>query len=116
MIIIEYCPERYSIKATGHANYAPYGQDIVCAAASTLIQTLALCIEGYSSGLYEEPTIIIGENTEISCKPLPEREREISLLYWYCICGLDCLAERYPKNIGITTLWHQGANHTESQA
>lgn len=115
MINIEYCPEKYTIRASGHAGYAPRGEDIVCAAVSSLIQTLALCIYGYRHGLKCEPTIAIGDVTEIVCEPLPEREREISLLYWYCICGLDSLAELYPKNIGITVLRHEDF-HTESQA
>lgn len=113
MISIEYCPERFSIKASGHAEYAPMGQDIVCAGVSTLIQTLALCILGYAHGLSENPKIEIGEKTIISCRPKKEREREISLLYWYCICGLDALAQQYPKNIGITVLWHEDDQNTE---
>lgn len=31
-----------SIEATGHANYAEHGKDIVCAAVSALLQTLEL--------------------------------------------------------------------------
>lgn len=31
-----------SIEATGHANYAEHGKDIVCAAVSVLMQTLEL--------------------------------------------------------------------------
>ncbi len=116
MINIEYCPETYTIKASGHAEYAPRGEDIVCASVSTLIQTLALCVLGYAHGLKDEPIVTIGEKTEISCKPLPEREREISLLYWYCISGLDSLAELYPKNISITVLWHEDVTNTEWQA
>lgn len=119
MIKIEYCPEAFTLRASGHAGYAPPGQDIVCAAVSTLIQTLALCVLGYTHGLEGEPTVTVGdtrdEATEISCTPLPEREREISLIYWYCICGLDALCERYPENIGITVLRHEDL-HTESQA
>lgn len=107
MISIEYCPDTYTIKARGHAGYAPRGEDIVCAGVSTLILTLALCIQGYTHGLECEPTIKIGDITEISARPKKEREREISLLYWYCISGLDRLQERYPENIGITVLWHE---------
>ena len=33
------------IKMRGHANYAPIGQDIVCAGVSVLIQTLIQSIE-----------------------------------------------------------------------
>ena len=38
---------RYSdrITVTGHANYANFGQDIVCAGVSTLIQTLIQSVE-----------------------------------------------------------------------
>lgn len=115
MIKIEYCPERFSLRASGHAGYAPIGEDIICAAVSSLVQTLALCILGYSHGLLGEPTVAIGEVTEISCKPLPEREREISLIYWYCICGLDCLAEQYPQYIGITVLRPEDDEYTESR-
>ena len=31
------------LEASGHAGYAPAGQDIVCAGASTLMQTSAPC-------------------------------------------------------------------------
>ena len=31
------------LEASGHAGYAPAGQDIVCAGASTLMQTGAAC-------------------------------------------------------------------------
>ncbi len=33
------------ITITGHADYAPYGQDIVCAAVSTLTQTFVTSVE-----------------------------------------------------------------------
>ena len=33
------------ITVSGHANYAPHGQDIVCAAVSVLAQTLIASIE-----------------------------------------------------------------------
>lgn len=40
MITIRVTPN--SIEAIGHANYAEHGKDIVCAAVSTLMQTLEL--------------------------------------------------------------------------
>lgn len=33
------------ISVKGHANYAPHGQDIVCSAVSTLVQTLIQSVE-----------------------------------------------------------------------
>ena len=34
------------LEASGHAGYAPAGQDIVCAGASTLMQTLCALMAG----------------------------------------------------------------------
>ena len=46
------------LEASGHAGYAPAGQDIVCAGASTLMQTLCALLageEGTRSGVWDEP-------------------------------------------------------------
>ena len=46
------------LEASGHAGYAPAGQDIVCAGASTLMQTLCALLageEGTKSGAWDEP-------------------------------------------------------------
>ena len=37
------------LEAAGHAGYAPAGQDIVCAGASTLMQTLVYLLAGEES-------------------------------------------------------------------
>ena len=38
------------LEASGHAGYAPAGQDIVCAGASTLMQTLCALLAGEAPG------------------------------------------------------------------
>ena len=38
------------LEAAGHAGYAPAGQDIVCAGASTLMQTLVYLLAGPAPG------------------------------------------------------------------
>lgn len=43
MIVITAQPGRITI--TGHAGYAPRGQDIVCAGVSVLVETLAASLE-----------------------------------------------------------------------
>ena len=40
MTRITYDPQQMMIKAEGHAGYAEYGKDIVCAGVSALMQTL----------------------------------------------------------------------------
>lgn len=39
-----------SLQASGHAGYAPKGQDIVCAAVSTLMQSLAYSVDCRHAG------------------------------------------------------------------
>ena len=43
MVEIKRLKDGISLK--GHANYAPHGQDIVCSAVSTLVQTLIQSVE-----------------------------------------------------------------------
>jgi uncharacterized protein YsxB (DUF464 family) len=38
-------PGNLVIKAVGHANYAPHGQDIVCASISAILQTAVLGLQ-----------------------------------------------------------------------
>ena len=44
--MIEITVDRENIKIRGHANYAPSGQDIVCAGVTALTQALISSIEG----------------------------------------------------------------------
>lgn len=43
--MIKICRGNRGIRITGHAGYAPQGQDIVCAGVSALVQTLIQSIE-----------------------------------------------------------------------
>lgn len=46
--MIEVCVRKDGITVAGHAGYAPIGKDIVCAAVTTLTQTLIKSIEDLS--------------------------------------------------------------------
>ena len=48
--MIEVSVRKDEIKTSGHANYAEYGQDIVCAGATALVQTLIRSIEDETQG------------------------------------------------------------------
>ena len=43
------------LRAEGHAGYAPKGQDIVCAAVSTLMQALAFSVNDREDGFAGKP-------------------------------------------------------------
>ena len=61
------------LEASGHAGYAPAGQDIVCAGASTLMQALVSLLAGEKtarSDAWDEP-----EGPRLAVTPLPRRSR-----------------------------------------
>lgn len=88
---------KLTMRAEGHAGYAPAGQDIVCAAVSCLMQTLAYSAaedEGTSSCIYqgkEGPVL----NVEAGDSVLMRDKFEL------VADGLDLLAEQYPENVNF---------------
>lgn len=72
------------IKVSGHAGYAPTGQDIVCAAVSTLIQTLVRSIEDLT-----EDTItysISPGRADIEYRNLSEKSKTLVDSFFIGIC------------------------------
>lgn len=97
MIVIE--RHKDGIKMRGHANYAPAGQDIVCAGVSVLIQTLIQSIE-----------TLTADEIEYSMQP-----GTVDIKFW-CLSdlsrvlidaffvGVKGIAESYPDNVKLTEL------------
>ena len=85
------------MRAEGHAGYAPAGQDIVCAAVSCLMQTLA-----YSAAEDEHTSSCIYQGEE---GPVLNVEAGDSVLmrdkFELVADGLDLLAEQYPENVNF---------------
>lgn len=100
MIVIERSKD--SIKMRGHANYAPIGQDIVCAGVSVLIQTLIQSVE-----------TLTADEIEYSMQP-----GTVDIKFW-CLSdltkvlidaffiGVKGIAESYPDNVKLTELSSQ---------
>lgn len=86
-----------TMRAEGHAGYAPAGQDIVCAAVSCLMQTLA-----YSAAEDEHTSSCIYQGEE---GPVLNVEAGDSVLmrdkFELVADGLDLLAEQYPENVNF---------------
>lgn len=85
-----------SVSITGHANYAPHGQDIVCAAISALVQTLIQSIEDLCTdtiSYHLQPG-----NVEIKHNPL---SHEAQVLFDAFMIGVYMIADRYPKNVVV---------------
>lgn len=98
-IIYEADPEggKLTMRAEGHAGYAPAGQDIVCAAVSCLMQTLA-----YSAAEDEKTSSCIYQGKD---DPVVNVEAGDSVLmrdkFELVADGLTLLAEQYPENVSF---------------
>ncbi len=75
------------LRAEGHAGYAPKGQDIVCAAVSVLMQTLA-CSVGTCMGND-------GKGFSVVCKKSNDNIAKFELV----TDGLALLQREYPENV-----------------
>lgn len=85
------------LKAAGHAGYAERGKDIVCAAVSALMQTLAYNtaeVESTNACCYTSP-----EGPVLSV--IAEDEGDMQARFELVADGLSLIAEKYPENVRI---------------
>ena len=73
----------------GHANSAPYGKDLVCAAVSALMLTLAANVEGKEAA----EIVLQPGNSRISCTP-----DAAEIFDCFCV-GFEMLARRFPEYV-----------------
>lgn len=94
--MIEVYRHNDGITIIGHANYAPIGEDIVCAGVSTLVQTLIQTIEDMT-----EDTIEYSMQSGM----VEIRHRNLSanaqLLVDSFFIGMNLIAGTYPKHVRI---------------
>lgn len=86
-----------TVKISGHADYAPPGQDIVCAAVSVLSQTLIESLERLT-----EDTITYNIKpgmVDINYRNLSERGK---LLLDSFFVGVRMIAAEYPDNVKLS--------------
>ena len=86
-----------TVKISGHANYAPPGKDIVCAAVSVLSQTLIESLERLTD---DTITYNIKPGTvDINYRNLSERGK---LLLDSFFVGVRMIAAEYPDNVKLS--------------
>ncbi|MBR2335835.1 MAG: ribosomal-processing cysteine protease Prp [Clostridia bacterium] len=101
MIKVTYYRDDNRVIMEGHAGSAPIGQDLVCASASILIQTLALFVCNMAEARQTKcPIVKLSEgHAFIDCKA-PTRYKSVVTLAFDTICaGFGLLAHDYPDNI-----------------
>lgn len=91
----------------GHAASAPYGEDLVCSAATMLAYTVAQAVQFmYEQGkLKKKPKLSLKEgNVTIVATPKEEDYAEALHTFWVAQCGVHVLAHNYPQNVKLEHL------------
>ena len=94
------------LEASGHAGYAPAGQDIVCAGASTLMQALVSLLAGEKtarSDAWDKP-----EGPRLAVTAAAPQEPWVEGAFELAKAGFALLAERYPDNLRFADLSRRG--------
>ena len=93
----------YEVKAKGHAGAGKYGQDIVCAAVSVLLQTLANEVtEAARAGLLAVGVVAHGDGwMKVEMTPTDQTQDMADAWVELVQDGIDALAESYPENVEL---------------
>lgn len=94
MIEVRIRPER--IEISGHAGYAEYGKDIVCAGVTALTQTLIQSIENLTDDKIEYR--ISPGKAEIEYRNLSEKSKTLVDSFFIGICKI---AEEFPEHVKV---------------
>lgn len=97
----------YIARVRGHANYAPKGQDIVCAGvsalSSALLEALVVLLDSENTAYFDTAT---GDGL-FEIRVLKPRDREtdslIRNLFYMFMTGLAQIERQYPDYIKLTT-------------
>lgn len=93
----------YEVKAKGHAGAGKYGQDVVCAAVSVLLQTLANEVtEAARAGLLAVGVVAHGDGwMKVEMTPTDQTQDMADAWVELVQDGIDALAESYPENVEL---------------
>lgn len=81
-----------TLHATGHADYAPYGQDIVCASVSALIGAFCTFLEQKAKGVRLKDD---GDTLSVLWSLDEHTEQALDML----VLGLGGIAAQYPDHL-----------------
>ena len=102
MITVMYSP--FGIEVKGHAGYADYGEDIVCASISTLTQNLIWSIEDLTKDKIQYD--VNAGDTVITYRNLSEQAR---LLVDSFLLGCNAVADTHPDCVRVTYMKSQNS-------
>lgn len=93
-----------TVTASGHAGFAPRGQDIVCAGVSTLLAAAAeMAARMHRDGLLEGCTVRLEPGkAEIAMEPTPEGSTKAEAIMEMLETGAALIEEKYGQYVVIT--------------
>ena len=94
---------QYTVKAEGHAGAGKYGSDIVCAAVSVLMQTLANEVEEAArAGALTLGVVAHGDGwMKVEATPTDSICNTMEAWVEFVQDGLDAIAQSYPDNVQL---------------
>ena len=102
VIVIKQNQTIKTIEAAGHSGYAEVGQDIVCSAVSTLMETLA---NGLTEIVKAEVNVVVDESIPHLSVTLKETDKEkcklAQVLMSSTLLGIKGVAQEFSKFIKI---------------
>lgn len=101
MIKAVYDRKENKITVEGHAYSGEPGQDLICAAASVLIYTIAASVNSMQQNGHVAQAVVNLEkgNGTVGCEPLEQFKGAITLIFDSICAGYELLAVNYPENI-----------------
>jgi len=88
------------LTVNGHANFAPHGQDIVCAGVSSLVQSAVMGLERH---LRREVNFSQNKN-ELTVELVEKPDGFTQAILETMLLGLGEIAKLYPKSVCIKIL------------
>ena len=107
MIEAVYDRDKLCLTVTGHAGSDEKGKDLVCAAVSALVYTLAenVCRMCADKTRVRRPVVELSEgNAKIACAPVHGMQAVTALVFDSVCAGFDVLAAQYPQYIHYKVL------------
>lgn len=106
MIRVCYDRRGYRVTVSGHAGFAERGEDILCAAASMLLHTLAGAVRGLSErGMAEDIAVTLRTGMgEVACTPASEFRCLVTAVMDSIVLGFSLLAADYPEYVSYETV------------
>lgn len=92
----------YEVQAAGHAGAGEYGKDIVCAAVSVLLQTLAEKVQEAAKNGTVNGSVQYAEGLmKVSATPKTMMGETLAAWFELVQAGIDMIAEQYPDNVEL---------------